>query len=395
MLNRLRVYQREYLKKITTSYKRYLFKEINFKNRLIGVIGARGVGKTTLLIQYLKELDLDFNKKLYITADTVGINSLLDIAYQFSKEGGEVLVIDEIHKYRDFEVELKNIYDMLDLQVIFSGSSALQIDNSKGDLSRRARLYTLQGLSLREFLEMKKDILLPTYSLEEILTNHTNIANELLMDFNLFTEWKTYLIYGYYPFYFENQDDYLIRLNETINTVIENDIPAIFPIEYANIVNLKKLVKLICESNPYKPNMRNLLEKLDMKNDYSRLYRYLHYLNRGRVINLVRAKTRGDNLFSKPEKIYLNNTNLHYAYCQNSEIGTIREVFFLSMFFRQQVEVPNKGDFFVDDKYLFEIGGKNKSFKQIKDISNSFVVSDDIEMGSGNRIPLWLFGFLY
>jgi predicted AAA+ superfamily ATPase len=395
MLEKLRVYQREFIKRTKQKYERYLFEEVNFDNKLLGIIGARGVGKTTFLIQYLKKSPLSFREKLYVSVDVVGIDSLFDIAFEFYKEGGKLIIFDEVHKYANFEQELKNIYDMLDLQVIFSGSSALKLDNAKADLSRRAIMYQMQGLSFREFLEIKNDIKLPTFTLDEILKDHINIADELLIEFDLYNEWKEYLIYGYYPFYFENKDEYLIKLSNTINTVIESDIPSIFSIEYSNIVLLKKLVTLICESNPYKPNMKTLLEKMDMKNDYNRLYKYMYYLHQGKIINIVKSKSRGDSIFTKPEKLYLNNTNLHYAYCNNAEIGTIREVFFNSMLFRYDVQIPQKGDFLVNQIYIFEIGGKNKTKKQIKNIENSYIVSDDIEVGKERKIPLWLFGFLY
>ena len=223
---------------------------------------------------------------------------------------------------------------MLDLKVIFSGSSALKLNNAKGDLSRRVMIYEMQGLSFREYLEIKNGIKLPSLELEELLGNHINIAHELLLEFDLYSEWKDYLKYGYYPFCFENRDDYLIKLMHTVNTVIESDIPSIFSMEYNNVVLLKKLVALVCESNPYKPNIKTLLEKMGMKSDYNRLYKYLYYLHKGKIITLVGTKTRGDNIFSKPEKIYLNNTNLHYAYCNQAEIGTIREVFFRAMLFK-------------------------------------------------------------
>jgi predicted AAA+ superfamily ATPase len=395
MIDKLRLFQREFLKRTNKSYKRYLFKEINFQNRLIGIIGARGVGKTTFLLQYLKESSFTFQEKLYVSVDVLGIDSLFDIAFAFHKEGGKLLIFDEIHKYANFEQELKNIYDMLDLKVIFSGSSALKLDHAKGDLSRRVMMYEMQGLSFREFLEIKNDIKLPVLELEELLRNHLNIANELLLEFDLYGEWKTYLKQGYYPFYFENQKDYLIKLSETVNTVIETDIPSIFSMEYSNVILLKKLVTLICQSNPYKPNMKTLLEKMGMKSDYNRLYKYLYYLHKAKIITLVEAKARGDNIFSKPEKIYLNNTNLHYAYCINAEIGTIREVFFRAMLFKHNLVVPQKGDFLVNEKYTFEVGGSNKTKKQIKGIENSFIVVDDVEIGGVRKVPLWLFGFLY
>ncbi len=394
MLQTMKDYQLNYLRVLKTSYKRYIDKEIDFSQKLIGLIGARGVGKTTFLLQYLKENSLPLSKKLYFSADSIEIDSLFEIAYSFSKEGGELLIIDEIHKYKNFELELKKIYDMLELQVIFSGSSAIKLDNAKGDLSRRAILYHMKGLSFREFIELKTSKSLKTFTKEEIFTNHVEIAYEITLEFKVFEYWQEYLKMGYYPFYFENSDTYLLRLQETINTVIEVDIPSIFPIEYDKIINLKKLVKFVCQSKPFKINIKELSLKIGTS-DYHTLYKYMEYLKRGKVLRLLRAKTKGDNIFTKPDKLYLGNTNLHYAYCQNVEIGTIREVFFMSMFDDESLSIPQKGDFLIDDEYLVEVGGKNKSFKQIKDIPQSFVVVDDIEIGTGNKIPLWLFGFLY
>ncbi len=395
MLNELKEYQRKFFNKVDLSYKRYFY-NINLDKKLVGIVGARGVGKTTFLLQYLKEHPLPFSKKLYISADIVTIPSLYEVAEAFSKEEGKILVIDEIHKYKNFEIELKKIYDILDLKVIFSGSSALKLDHAKADLSRRAIVYQVEGLSFREFIEMSKGIKLPSYKLEELLLHHEDIAYELLEKFNLTLLFREYLKSGYYPFYFEDKEDYLLKLNDTINTVIEVDIPSIFPIEYDSIQNLKKLIRLICASHPYTPNMKELMQKMAIKDNYKGLYRFLEYLNRAKILTIIRAKTKGDNIFTKPDKIYLNNTNLHHAYCNDHNIGTAREVFFASMLrVYHAIEIPKKGDFLVDEKYLFEIGGENKSFKQIKDISNSYVVADEIEVGSGNKIPLWLFGFLY
>jgi predicted AAA+ superfamily ATPase len=394
MLQNLKEYQLNYLKVLHTNYKRYIHDIVDFNQKLIGIIGARGVGKTTFLLQYLKQNSLPLSKKLYFSADAIDIDSLFDIAYEFSKEGGELLIIDEIHKYKNFEIELKKIYDMLELKVIFSGSSALRLDHSKGDLSRRALLYHMKGLSFREFVELKNNIKLPYFLKDEIFENHIDIAYELNSKFKPFEFFNEYLKSGYYPFYFENQDSYLLRLQETVNTVIEVDIPSIFPIEYDKIINLKKLVRLVCQSKPFKVNIKELSTKIGIS-DYQTLYKYLEYLKRGKILNLLRAKTKGDNIFSKPDKIYLGNTNLHYSYCDEIEIGTIREVFFMSMFDENDIAISSKGDFILKDKYIVEVGGKNKSYKQIKDLPNSYIVSDNIEIGSGNKIPLWLFGFLY
>jgi predicted AAA+ superfamily ATPase len=395
MLTELREYQKIFFEKIDFTYKRYFFDQLDLNHKMIGIVGARGVGKTTFLIQYLKQIDIAPSKKLYISAEFLTIGSLFEVAKAFYKEEGQLLVIDEIHKFKNFEIELKKIYDLLDLKVIFSGSSALQIDSSKADLSRRVITYNVYGLSFREFLELKHDIKLPYFSLEEILANHIDIAYELLGKFNLTLNFKEYLEYGYYPFYFEDQISYPIKLNQTISTVLEVDIPSIFPIEYQNIVNLKKLIGLICQSVPYTPNIKELMQKMDMGKNYKGLYRYLHYLNRAKILTIINSKTKGDNIFTKPDKILLDNTNLHYSYCDNSNVGTIREVFVTAMLKDYSIKLAKKGDFLIDDDYIFEVGGKNKSFKQIKDMPNSYVIADDIEIGSNNKIPLWLFGFLY
>lgn len=386
----------QYLKNQDIIYKRYFWKTIDHHDKLIGIIGARGVGKTTYMLQYLQELDLPLHKKLYFSADTIDVanSTLLKIANDFSALGGKVLAIDEIHKYKNFEIELKQIYDMLDLKVIFSGSSAINLEHAKADLSRRAVMYRVNGLSYREFLEITMETELPRYTLAEIVNNHLEIAQQLSLKFKPIEYWREYLMYGYYPFYFQNRETYAIKLQETINTVIEVDIPSIFPIKYENIINLKKLTKLICESQPYKLNIRELSEKIGVDRDT--LYLYMEYLNRGKIFNVLRAKTKGDNIFLKPDKIYLNNTNLHYCYCDEVQIGTVRESYFVNQLQNShRITAATRGDFMIDDLYTVEVGGKNKSFNQIKDVKKSFIATDNLEVGFGNKIPLWLFGFLY
>ena len=385
-----------YLQNQKITYKRYIWDKINHEDKLIGIIGARGVGKTTYILQYLDSLDVSISKKLYISADSLDVleSSLLEIAKDFSALGGEVLAIDEIHKYKNFEKELKQIYDMLSLKVIFSGSSAIELEHAKADLSRRAVLYHLHGLSYREFLEIKLSKTLPSYSIEDIVKNHQDISYEISKVLKPLEYWREYISCGFYPFYFQEQSTYGIKLKETVNTVIETDIPSLFTIKYEKIINLKKLVKLICKSEPFKLNIKELSSKIGTDRDT--LYLYLNYLNRGKILNIFRSNTKGDNIFLKPDKIYLNNTNLSHAYCEEPKTGTMRETFFANQLqLLHKVSIPPKGDFLIDDKYLFEVGGKNKSFEQIKDIKNSFVVADDLESGFGNKIPLWLFGFLY
>lgn len=409
MIEQIQQYSYSLLKNLNIDYKRYFFKEVDFDNRLIGIIGDRGIGKTTFLLQYLNELDLSLDKKLYVSAEFLLLSNikLFELAEEFEKVGGKVLVIDEIHQIVDFEKHLKMIYDLFSsLQVIFSGSNAIKLEHSKADLSRRAILYRFGGLSFREFLELKTGEKFGSFTLEDILENHRDIAFELTSKFKPFEFYKEYLEYGYYPFYFEvAKDTFLIRLNETINTTIEHDLAYIFNIEPKFVIKLKQLVTLICASKPYALNISKLAQKIEINRNT--LYQYIYYLNRGKIFNILDHKAKGDTIFSKPAKIYLANSNLSFAYCHKIEIGTIREVFFAnqlknyfslyqnSSFLGNEILASRKGDFLINEKYLFEIGGKNKSFKQIKDINNSFVVADDIEIGFNNKIPLWLFGFLY
>jgi len=336
------------------------------------------------------------DKKLYISADMIEISdmSLFEIAKKFSQYGGEVLAIDEIHKSLHFEQELKNMYDRLDMKVIFSGSSAVTLEHKKADLSRRATIYKVKNLSFREFLELRTGEAFPTFTLESILKDHTDIALSITKDIKPLAYLKEYLKFGYYPFYFEKNKHYLQQLEATINAVIEVDLPLIFDMKYENIINLKKLVKLLCSSNPYELNITALSQKIAISRD--KLYRYIHYLNLGSIFLSVYPRTKGDSIFTKPSKLYLHNPNLYYAYCKNMQTGTIRESFFANAFVQiHEIYHSKVGDFLVDDRYIFEVGGKSKGFGQIKDMDHAYVVADDIEVGFGNKIPLWLFGFLY
>jgi len=384
-------------KKISTiSYKRYFFDIVDFNEKLVGIVGARGVGKTTFLLQYLEGLEIADDKKLYFSVDSImgADEKLFDIAESFSNLGGKVLVIDEIHKYKNFEIELKEIYDFLDIQVIFSGSSAIVLEHKKADLSRRAVLYRVKGLSFREFLELKLGKKFESHTLTDILDNHIALSKEISQTIKPLEHFREYLKFGYYPFYFETPNTYYLKLEETVNVVIESDLPMIYNIEPSNIMKLKQLVAYICNSKPYELNLTNLSTKIGINR--KTLYLYIHYLTLGDIFMKVLPKTKGDTVFSKPSKLYLNNTNLNYAYCDNQDMGTLRESFFVNQLDKnQKIEYSKVGDFLVDNKYIVEIGGKNKSFKQIKDLENSFVVADDIEVGFGNKIPLWLFGFLY
>jgi len=408
MFEQIQQYSISSINNLDIDYKRYFFKEVDFSHKLIGIIGDRGIGKTTFLLQYLKELDIPLSQKLYVSAEFLLLGSikLYELANEFEKIGGKVLVIDEIHQIPDFEKHLKIIYDMHQLQVIFSGSNAIKLEHSKADLSRRAMIYRFGGLSFREFLELKTKEKFDSFSLEEILQNHTDIASKIVSKVKPFAFYKEYLEYGYYPFYFQNsKDSFLLKVNETINTTIEHDLSYIFNIEPRFTIKLKQLVVLICASKPYELNISKLATKIEINRNT--LYQYIYYLHRGKIFSILHNASKGDNIFVKPQKIYLANTNLNYAYCSDIEIGTIREGFFVNQlqnyfalsknrgFVEDKIIASKQGDFILENKYTIEVGGKNKSFNQIKDIDDGFVVADDIEVGFGSKIPLWLFGFLY
>jgi predicted AAA+ superfamily ATPase len=393
VLQKLYQYQEKILEKFNIDYKRYLYSKIDYNEKMIGIFGARGVGKTTLLLQKLIELQQDNIKVLYISLDYPFLTNidLLELVDEFIKEGGEVLLLDEVHRYRDFSSYLKSIYDIYDLKIIFTGSSAISILNAKSDLSRRVTLYKLNGLSFREYLEIKTKKEFPFFKLEDILISHIELANEIEFEDNSF---KEYLQYGYYPFYFDKYSSFYESLVNTINLTIDIDLPSLGLVEQKYSYKLKKLLEVICESKPFEVNYTKIAQLAQISR--VKLYDYISYLNDSDLLLLIDENVKGIKKISKPAKIYLNNTNLLFAYCDSNEIGTIRETFFANQLKQNhKLNISKQGDFLIDNKYLFEIGGKNKSFKQIKDIKNSFVVADDIKIGNGNKIPLWMFGFLY
>ena len=393
MLNLIEQYQERFLKNFNTTYKRYLYNEINFNEKLIGIVGARGTGKTTMLFQKLIELKARNKKALYISLDYpfLGSASLSELAFEFVDNGGEYLLLDEVHKYEDFAAHLKTIYDMSPLNVIFTGSSAVSILNAKSDLSRRVSVFSLEGLSFREFLELENGITIDKFGLERILKDHQAIANDLKIKQNQF---KKYLKFGYYPFYFNKQSLYYESLLNTINLSIDVDLTSLGLVEQKYTYKLKKLLEVVCQSEPFEVNYTKIAALAEISR--AKLYDYIAYLNDARLVNMVDEQSRGLSKLVKPAKIYMNNTNLIYAYGDDCKAGTIRETFFANQLkVKHRLNIPKQGDFIVDDKFIFEVGGKNKSFEQIKDISDSYIAADEIEIGSGNKIPLWLFGLLY
>ncbi len=378
-------------------YKRFLYNKIDFKERLIGIMGSRGAGKTTLLLQYLKEID-NKTKTLYLIGDhpLVVAKGLFNIADEFQKIGGKVLIIDEIHKIKDFEIALKLIYDsFFNLQVIFTGSSAVALDHAKADLSRRAAIYTLPVLSFREYLELETNLTFKSYTLDDILNNHTQIAIDIVSKIKPLAYFNDYLKRGAYPFYKDGTLSYISKLLTATMQVLTTDLPTIYGIEPDKINSLKKMMIMLCQSEPFDINISKLCGAVEL--NQKTLYKYLGILQAAGLIRILGAKSSGISIISKPEKLYLDNTNLFSIFCETPKEGTIRETFFASaLSYTHTLSYPKDGgDFAVDNTYIFEVGGKGKTKKQIKDIENSYIASDNLEIGAENKIPLWLFGFLY
>lgn len=397
MLENIKKYQERLKKSFKTEYKRYIYDKIDFNDKMIAIFGSRGVGKTTTLFQYLQELESNNKNALYISLDYPFLSGvdLIDIVEEFVNKGGEYLLLDEVHRYEDFASYLKTIYDLFDIKVIFTSSSATSILNAKSDLSRRVTLYNLGGFSFREYLEFKHRLTLKSFEIEDIFSNHIEITNTLpLQKINILKEFKEYIEVGYYPFYFDKQTSYYQNLLNTINLTIDLDLTSLGLVEQKYTYKLKKLLEVICESKPFEVNYSKIATLAEISR--VKLYDYLSYLADGQMLLLVDENIDGLKKVQKAAKIYLNNTNLLFAYCGSCEIGTVRETFFANQVsHKYKLHISKQGDFVVDKKYIVEVGGKNKSFTQVKDIPHSFVVSDDIETGNGNKIPLWLFGFLY
>ena len=392
-------------------YVRYFLKKNPLKNRFSIIVGQRGVGKTTAMIQHVISAyrnDIFTNKALYIQADhfLVGSHSLYEIAEEFYNLGGEMICFDEIHKYPNWSAELKSIYDTFPkLTIVASGSSALEIYRGSRDLSRRAVVLRMFGMSFREFIEFELGIDLKSSGLDDITRNHQRIADSIITSVEkkgkkVLALFKSYLEHGYYPYFreYKNRELFYLTLEQNVHTTLESDLIAIYPSLSGNSVKkIKKLLTIIASSVPFTPDLKKLKSMLDV-GDERTLKTYIRYLEDAGIILTISKGGRGLRQLEKPEKIYLNNTNLIHAISAGmpAEIGNMRETFFLNVTGAfHKVSSPAHGDFLVDGKYVFEIGGKNKDFSQIRDIKKSFLAIDNIEIGIGNKIPLWVFGFLY
>ena len=378
------------LRSISTTFHRYMFNRINWDNRLLGLVGPRGIGKTTLMLQYAKE-KLNRNTTLFVNADDLYFSAhhLVDLADEFVKRGGTHLIIDEIHKYKDWARELKLIYDYhADLKVFFTGSSILDIHKGSTDLSRRAIVYSMQGLSCREYLEMFHHIKIPAYSLTDIIQHRAELPDK----FRPYAYFQSYLEQGYYPF--SKEDQFNIRLQQVINKTLEVDIPQYAEMSISTTRKLKQLLIIIAQSVPFKPNMSSIATILGVSRN--NLSDYFLYLEEAGLIAQLRDGTGGIRGLGKVDKVYLDNPTLIYSLGQDtSEIGNIRETFFLNQTRVEQKVITSAISDFQIANYIFEVGGKNKKQKQLQGSENGFIVKDNIEQGYMNVIPLWQFGLNY
>ena len=382
----------------STDFIRYLYNNVAWNNRLVGITGAKGTGKSTLLLQHIKLNFPDRSKALYASLDNIWFtnHSLSELVEDFYNLGGTHLFLDEVHTYQTWAIEIKNIYDSYPtLHIVFTGSSMLEIFNASIDFSRRVVVYELKGLSFREFLKFEHGLELPVFALSHILLNHRTIASEITSIIKILPELKKYLEYGYYPYYKENIATYPIQVEQSIHKTLNVDLPAIENIEYATIMKIKKLLGIIAEMVPFTPNITNLSAAIEIGRHT--LVRYLYLLDKAGVIQCITEQKSTIQTLAKPQKVYLENTNIiHSLAFQNINTGNVRETFFANQLrTKHKVNTAINGDFTIDGIIVFEIGGKNKTNSQIKNIDNAYIAADDIETGFANKIPLWLFGFLY
>jgi len=398
-MEKLIQYSNAMINSVEVKFKRYLREKVNWENRLNIITGARGAGKTTMLLQYIREnLSENPDEVIYVSLDDLYFsqNTLLDFADDFVKRGGKHLFLDEIHKYKNWSQEIKNSYDYFpELKLVVTGSSALNIYQGKVDLSRRAISYSLNGLSFREFIELKSAQSLPVLALEEVLTNPSKPIQYILGKIKPIKLFEEYIQWGYYPFFTEGIPEYPIRLKQIVNHVLEVDLPSVENIDFHAVQKLRLLLSVIAEIVPFKPNIVKLSKQAGISRET--LLRYLYLLEKADLLLLLQTDTFGVSKMNKPEKIYLNNPNLSYALTHGYvNSGNIRETFlFNQLKVAHEVLYSAAGDFLVDGKYTIEVGGKNKTRKQIAGTEHAFIASDNIEYSSTNKIPLWLFGFLY
>ena len=403
MIRKLTQESKKFIKRNNFPYKRYFLKNKSIKHRLTIITGQRGIGKTITIAQYMQEHS--DKKSLYVSMDSflVGELSMYEIAEIFEQQGGELLCFDEIHKYSNWSQELKSIYDNFSkIQIVASGSSTLEINKGSHDLSRRAHIIKMHGMSFREYLELTLNIDLEPIELSILLSKHEDIVFDIAskldkVDARIIPLFKRYLKVGYYPYSLDINDDdvFMDTLEQNIHISISYDLLSVYPsLDGNSIKKLNLFLKVIMQAVPLVPIIEKLKSTLEVGDGRTLKEYFIKLEDAGIIKLLMKSSSKGMQQLEKPEKIYLDNTNL--LSITQSNIGTLRETFFLNATAQlHKVTYPKKGDFLIDDQYLFEVGGRNKSFTQIKDIQDSFLACDDLEIGYGNKIPLWLFGFLY
>ena len=382
----------------STAYHRPLYSTLDWDDRLVCIKGAKGTGKTTMMLQFLKEHPEELERSIYISLDNLWFanRSPLDVADWLQGNGGGRLFMDEVHHFRQWQTLVKNIYDDYPrISIVYSGSSMMKISAGEGDLSRRQRSYELKGLSFREYLEFEGQGSFPVVGLGDLLANHRKIAREIVSRTTVLPRFRKYLRGGYYPFYKTARGGYLDRLSSVVCQTLEHDWPETEDVSLATIKKAEKMLMILAECCPQVPKMNELYAELET--DRNQGLKMLLALEKAGLLSLLSSKSADLGNMSRPDKIYCDNPNLMSALVPTVNVGTVRETFFLNQLRASghRVVYPPQGDFKVDGKYLFEVGGKGKTFKQIADIPNSYVVNDDVEVGFGNKIPLWLFGFLY
>lgn len=384
--------------RVDTSFKRYLYKQINWSNRLIGIKGARGVGKTTLILQRLHQLEKTSEEAAYFSLDDLYFSSysFINTIDNYYKAGGKYLFLDEIHKFPGWSRAIKNLYDFYpDLHIVFTGSSIIDISREEGDLSRRVLMYELHGLSYREYLVYSTGNEYPLLNFDQLINRSSEIRKLFEPSFRPLQLFENYLSSGYYPFFREDIEGYHQRIQQLIRLIVEYDMAELKDFDIRNAKKMLQLLGILAENVPFKPNITKLAEK--SKIHRNSIISYLHYLEQARLIHQLYPAGISIATLQKPEKIYLNNPNLAFALSASEpDRGNLRETFFLNQLkVSHKINYPKNADFVVDGKFVFEIGGKGKDSHQIKDLKNAFIVKDNLEYPSMGVLPLWLFGFLY
>ena len=385
------------IREIDCSFHRFLAAELDWSVRVLALSGPRGVGKTTLFLQFLKEHPDEARHALYVSLDNLWLNAteIYDLVEYHVKHGGTRLLIDEIHYLPDWQRLVKNLYDNFkELRIAYTGSSILRLAEGQGDLSRRQVAYGLPGLSFREFLNLEAGLEIPAVSLEALLKDHVDLAVEVTRRLKIIPAFERYLKMGYYPFYREDPEHFTQKLLQVINQVLDVDLPMTEDVTTETVRKIRRMLAILASSTPQTPKVTALCRNLEM--DRKQGLRVIHALRRAGLLGLLAEDAEALKYLGSPNKIYCDNTNIMYALSGEPDKGTLREAYFNNQLsVRSELGYPKQGDFRVDGRLLFEVGGPGKSFGQIADLPDSYLAVDDLEVGRGARIPLWLFGFLY